>query len=105
MELNGIKGIVRKVLIRDREARNDDRYLYLKVASEIAGHDVSGVTLGEWMRDYTFPSTESVRRTRQKLQQHEPDLRSDKRIQEEREAREELYREFIRGYGYDQGNV
>ncbi len=94
--LNTIQAITVRVLRRDRRARNDDRHCYMEVMKEIFGNDVRSITLGEWEDDPRFVSTESVRRSRQRVQQEMPELRSDERIAKERRKLEEQFREWAR---------
>lgn len=94
--MNTILGITVRVLRRDRRARNDDRHCYLEVVKEIVGNDVRNITLGEWEDDPRFVSTESVRRSRQRVQHDMPELRSDERIAKERRKLEEEFREWAR---------
>lgn len=63
---------VKQVLIEDEQARNSDKYLYwalLKKVGLIPPWE-TGLTYERWMR---APSFETVRRTRQKLQETEPE--------------------------------
>lgn len=97
MKLNTIMDITKRVLIRDERARNDDRHCYVEVVSEILGGGyVRDITLGEWESDPRFVSTESVRRSRQRVQQKYPELRSDARIAKERKRLEAEFLELAR---------
>ena len=48
------------------------------------------------LNDFGLPSTETVRRTRQKIQAEFPDLASDKRIQKMKAEREAEFRKFAK---------
>ena len=96
MKLNTIAAITTRVLMRDVRARNDDKHCYVEVCSEILGSDAKNITLGEWEDDPRFVSTESVRRSRQKIQQEIPSLRSTDRIAKERKNMEKTFKEFAR---------
>jgi hypothetical protein len=49
------------------------------------------------MHDANAPSTESVRRTRQKAQAEHPELRAAPQVQRYRERQERIYLDFARG--------
>lgn len=88
--------IVTKVLENSREARNSDGILYIKVCEEIFGGDISKLTLYDVLMSGEFPPTETVRRTRQKVQEIRKDLASDRTIQKWRKQQEQRYREYAR---------
>lgn len=95
-------GLVKAILEEDKKARNSDSYLYLKVLNHIAlqkGMDVSGMTVSGFlmnMSDLGFPGFESIRRTRQKVQERFPELAADKRVRKYRLENEEEYRAFAK---------
>ena len=103
-ELKNVTKIVRSILEEDKQARNSDSVLYLKVLETIA--EKKGLNLYAFsvpyfldnMKFYGFPPFESVRRTRQKIQQHYPELSADGRVAEMRLVKEEEYRDYARGF-------
>ncbi len=93
--MRGIKPVVLAILEADRRARNDDRYLYLKVVEKLApGALYAPFAVAYMSKD--MPSTESVRRCRQWCQEHYEDLRSDDNVEAARMLEEEEVREFVK---------
>ena len=76
--------------------RNSDRILYDAVCNSL-GIDTKKVSVWELMHDANAPSTESVRRTRQKAQAEHPELRAAPQVQRYRERQERIYLDFARG--------
>ena len=95
--------LVKHILKTDIKARNSDSYLYLKVISTIAeqqGINLHGLSVPMFLEngsDMGFVCFETVRRTRQKLQQHYPYLASSEPVKGFRTANEAEYRAFARG--------
>lgn len=102
-ELLTIKSLVKNILEQDAMSRNSDSYLYLKVickVAEIKKFDLSAVSVTDFlsnMSKWGFPPFESVRRARQLVQEHYPELSSTERIKAKRNKNEEVFREFARG--------
>ena len=100
--LNSTKALVRSILERDKMARNSDSYLYFRVIQTIATkHDIDldKVTVLGFlcnMKQYPFPPFETVRRSRQKVQQENPQLSASKKVEEYRAENEETFLEFAR---------
>lgn len=93
--LHTLEGIVAKVLEDNPKARDDDGYCYIKVASELLGRDVSRDPLIDVLvYGKDFPKTESVRRTRQKVQHNNPHLRSSKEVAKWRAEQEREFRKY-----------
>lgn len=101
--LINIRALVKKIMEQDAGTRNCDSYLYLKVISEVAktkNYDLSAVSVTDYlsnMSQWGFPPFESVRRSRQKLQENNPDLASIDVVQDFRVQNEAVFREFARG--------
>jgi hypothetical protein len=102
-KLETIKQLVQSILEKDEQARNNDNYLYLRVLQTVAReenrphpHDMTAEHFFLNMSAFGFPPFESVRRTRQKVQQECPWLSSCKKVEEYRAEQEEVYREFAR---------
>ena len=93
---------VKAILIEDRQARNSDSFLYLKVLQKMGaekGIDLDSLPITRFlleMSEMGFPPFESVRRARQKLQEHNPDLRACEAVEEARAENELEYREYVR---------
>lgn len=95
--------LVKKILEEDKHARNSDSILYLRVLNHVAERE--GINLGEVSviqfllradKCKCFPIFETVRRSRQKLQQHHPELASCEEVQEARMENEAEYRAFAK---------
>lgn len=101
--LKNTTALVRSILENDVDCRNSDSRLYLMVLSIIGkqkGIDIHKVSLPYfllYMSGTTFPPFESVRRARQKLQEHHPELAACEAVADERALNEEGYREYARG--------
>ena len=95
--------LVKYILTTDPKSRNSDTRLYLKVISEIADHkgiNLHGLSVPEFLENSSkmgFVCFETVRRSRQKLQQHYPILASSEPVKGFRTANESAYRAFARG--------
>lgn len=101
-DLKTTKALVRSILEEDKQARNSDSYLYLQVLNTVA--DKEHINLNEIhvidfllnLSKSPFPPFESVRRTRQKLQEEFPHLAPCKAVEELRAENEEAFLEFAR---------
>ena len=101
-ELKQVKQIVKSILEADKQARNDDKYLYVQVLKHFE-QEYKIPVLNARLEDFLtnplyidFPCFETVRRTRQKIQEQNLHLASDKRIAELRAIAEQDYLEFAR---------
>lgn len=101
-DLNTTTKIVRTILEQDKQARNSDSFLYLKVleyVSEENGVELCGLTVPAFLisRDALgFPGFETVRRTRQKIQAAYPELASDEKVAAMRMEIEKTFRAYAR---------
>lgn len=99
-DLKKISKIVKTILEEDEKARNSDSFLYLKVLDYIAHRDgifLAGMPVPyflENMKELNFPPFESVRRTRQRIQQTYPELAASEKVEEYRIANEEKFRAY-----------
>lgn len=101
-ELKSITKLVKIILDQDERARNSDSYLYLRVLSVFA--ESKGINLEEVkvpyfllnLKDLGLPAFESVRRTRQKVQEQHPELQSSARVQALRAEKEAEFRQYAR---------
>jgi hypothetical protein len=95
--------LVKEILKSDKQARNSDSYLYFKVINHIAeqrGINLHGLSVPMFLlngADMGFVGFETVRRTRQKLQQHHPELAACEAVEGFRAENEKVFRDFARG--------
>ena len=98
-ELKTTTNLVREILEHDPAARNNDDYLYYEVCRRI---NDDSVKLPFWKvilnrKTYNLPAFESVRRSRQKMQEKHPELAGDSTVEAYRVMNEEVFREYARG--------
>ena len=95
--------LVKAILEQDKRCRNSDSFLYFKVLSVVAnrkGINIDNMTVPYFLLNLhgtTFPPFESVRRSRQKVQEHHPELAACETVSEYRADNEKAMREFARG--------
>lgn len=97
-DLKQTSAIVEHLLRENRQTRNSDSYLYLKVLEyldESICHLPVRVFLNS-MGDFNVPGFETVRRARQKLQAKFPELAACEKVQEGRFVNEQRYLAFAR---------
>lgn len=97
MKLTNLKNLVMKILKDNPKTRDSDRILYNEVCVEM-GIDTHSMTAWEFFHRNDMPSTESVRRTRQKAQAEFPELRASVAVQRRRHDLENDYLEFAKGF-------
>jgi hypothetical protein len=101
-DLKYITQLVKAILKEDPKARNSDSYLYLlilRIFAERQGINLDEIKIPYFllnMKELGLPAFESVRRTRQKVQEHFPELASAKKIAEKRAEKEAEHREYAR---------
>jgi hypothetical protein len=101
-DLKTTTALVHSILEEDEKARNSDSYLYLRVLNTVA--DKEHINLNEIhvidfllnLSKSPFPPFESVRRTRQKLQEKLPHLAPCKAVEELRAENEVAFLEYAR---------
>ena len=102
-DLRTYTGLVKSILEEDQQTRNSDSYLYLKVLRHIASEKdilLDDLTVPDFlvsMNVLGMPCFETIRRTRQKLQEKFPELSAKETVQEFRAENERGFREFARG--------
>lgn len=95
--------IVKRLLVEQPETRGNDNLMIQKVLEVYAEHygvDLEETSIVTFLHQYAgaeFPAFESIRRSRQKVQQQYPELRADETVQKYRAEQEAQYREFARG--------
>ena len=103
LDLKNTTALVKSILEQDKQCRNSDSFLYLKVLSVVGkrkGIDIETVPVPYFLTNLqgtAFPPFESVRRARQKIQQHHPELAACDRVEGFRDDNESTFREFARG--------
>ena len=106
MTMNDLKNTtarVKALLEEDKQCRNSDSFLYLKVLSVIGkrkGIDIDTMSVPYFLLNLqgtAFPPFESVRRARQKIQEHNPHLAACEAVEGFRMDNEAEFREFARG--------
>lgn len=101
-KLKHTSNLVKVLLEEDERCRNSDSYLYLKVVSVIADRldmDLRTITIPEFLTELhgtTFPPFETVRRTRQRVQELHPELGANEAVAGFRKEEELEYRAFAR---------
>ena len=95
MNLKNIKNIVEKCLADKPQTRNSDRILYAEVCQEM-GYDTHSMSAWDMLHNPEMPSTESVRRSRQKAQAENPLLRACEAVEQMRMQLVGDYRAFSR---------
>lgn len=91
------------MLKKQPQARNSDNYLYYCVYAAIGrqkGVDVESMPMPRFflnMSKYGLPSTETIRRARQKIQAGNPELCGSDTVEDRRMMNEEAFRDYARG--------
>lgn len=94
---------VRTTLEKHPKTRNSDSYLYYIICRDILaalGLDIDRVSLSDgllYRNSYSLPNYETVRRARQKIQEHCPELAALPEVEAVRIENEKEVREFVRG--------
>ena len=95
--------LVKAILEEDKQARNNDGYLYIKVLSVYGQkHGIDYVSMQAqdllpFVTNLGIPNSETVRRTRQKVQQHHPELAACDKVAGMRMINETEFRQYSRG--------
>lgn len=103
VELKTTTTLVKSILEQDERCRNSDSFLYLKVLSVVGkqkGIDIENMSIPYFLLNLHgagFPGFETVRRTRQKLQQHHPELAACEAVESFRMENEADFRAYARG--------
>lgn len=98
IKLQTTESLVKEILTESKAARNSDMLLYVKVCERINPEalklPIQQLLLS--LKELNIPCPESVRRSRQKIQNRHIELASDKRIAKLRAKNEAEYREYAR---------
>lgn len=102
-DLKSIAALVQAILVQDKDCRNSDGLLYLRVLfahAERKGINLNAMTIPDFLINHhwaDFPIFETVRRARQKIQQHYPELAASYTVEKFRAENELEYRAFAVG--------
>lgn len=97
-ELSNAQKIVKKILTECPLARNDDKYLYMKVMEEL-NPKARYMPFCEVMfnlRELGLPLYSTISRARRDIQAKNEELKGNPKAQEARAELEEAYRDFFR---------
>ena len=103
LDLKNTTALVKSILEQDKQCRNSDSFLYLKVLSAVAkqkGIDIEKMTVPFFLMNLHgagLPPFESVRRSRQKIQQHHPELAASEAVEGFRAENEREFRAYAVG--------
>lgn len=103
MKLNTLTTLVQGILESKPQARESDSTLYYFVLKHIGSThniDIDTMSMPRFLlhlKEYPFPTIESVGRCRRKVVENNPDLAGSKTIQKIRAEKEQEYREYARG--------
>ena len=102
-DLKNTTALVKSILEQDKQCRNSDSFLYLKVLSVTAkqkGIDLEKMTVPHFLMNLHgagLPPFESVRRARQKIQERNPHLAAREAVECFRAENEAEFRAYARG--------
>mgnify|MGYP003299679445 CR=1 FL=1 len=102
-DLKTTTALVKAILEQDKQCRNSDSFLYFRVLEIIGkrkGIDINEMSIPYFLLNMSgkdFPPFESVRRARQKLQEHHPELAACEAVADARAMNEVGFREYARG--------
>ena len=103
LDLKNTTALVKSILEQDKQCRNSDSFLYLKVLTEVGkqkGIDIEKMSIPFFLLNLHgagLPPFESVRRARQKIQAAHPDLAACERVEGFRMENEAEFRAYARG--------
>lgn len=103
LDLKNTTALVKSILEQDKQARNSDSYLYLKVITHTAeriGVNLHGLSVPMFLlngADMGFVGFETVRRARQKIQATYPELAACEVVDGFRAENEQKYEAYAVG--------
>lgn len=104
-EIKNTADLVKQVLMMNQKARNSDNYLYYVICkAKLAerGIDIDRISFRDGLlqrNEFGLPNFETVRRTRQKVQQCFPELSGTDETEAMRVIQEEAFRAYARKSG------
>lgn len=102
-EIQTTHDLVKEILRTSPKARNSDNYLLYAVYATVGrrhGIDIDHMSVPAFflnLKEYGFPSPETIRRARQKIQAAYPELAGNEDVEAMRELREETFKNYARG--------
>lgn len=101
-ELKSTTDLVKYILQKYPQTRNSDNELYLKVLTVLGNHN--GILISDMpvtvffrnLKEYGFPSLETVGRVRRKLVETHPELAGNSTVEAQRILNEETFRDYAR---------
>lgn len=98
MKLKQTEALVKEILIECKPARDDDDLLYAKVCEKVCPEALykSFAYVIRNRSEFGLPIYETVRRSRQKLQEMNEELRGSLTAQQRRQANREKFLEYVR---------
>ena len=100
LDIKNTTALVKSILEQDKQCRNSDSYLYLKVLSVVGkqkGIDIEKMSIPYFFLNIhgtALPPFESVRRARQKVQERNPHLAACEAVESFRFENEAQYRAY-----------
>lgn len=100
--LKTIHEVVLDIMKSNPKTRNSDNYLFYEVYAVIGkrkGINIEEMSVPRFflhLSEYGFPSTETIRRTRQKIQSQYPELAGNSTVEGQRLLNEEVFKEYAR---------
>ena len=102
-QLISITNLVKMILETNPQTRNSDSLLYLKVLEHLSiqrNIDLPNLTVYSLLTSVNrlgLPCFETVRRSRQKIQNQHPELKGCKAVQDARTENEQIFRQYAKG--------
>lgn len=102
-DMKNTTALVKAILEQDKRCRNSDSFLYFRVLGIIGmrkGIDINEISIPYFLLNMSgteFPPFESVRRARQKIQEHNPELAACDAVADARAMNEAMFRDYARG--------
>lgn len=102
-ELKTTQDIVMEVLKTQPATRSSDNqlcYAVYKIVGSRNNVDIDSMSIPRFflsMKEFGFPSTETIRRARQKIQAEHPELAASSLVKLQRTKNEEVFRDYARG--------
>lgn len=96
-QIRQVAGIVQGILEKHPDTRNSDNLLFIKVVESIDSDLLYKPMMDVLVhaKEYGIPPFESVRRSRQRLQEKFPELRGSKEVEAGREENRQIVRDFV----------
>lgn len=102
-DLKNVTQVVKEILVNNEKARNSDSILYLEVLQLYSYRNGTSLNMLSvpyflsHMKELGFPAFETVRRTRQKVQETNPHLAASEKVRSFRKENEEEFKSYALG--------